>query len=135
MYSIKFIYSRNNTIEHQFQKSIRPSEISSTLLNFKKQKLKRITQCYADNNTFTRLVRLRFIFNDQPPKSFGSCLVKSQLDDNFPNHVIGYALGKIYQYLTGFQFVWYNICPLNSQVKLCEESNPDPILEKTIYKD
>jgi hypothetical protein len=89
------------------------------LLNFKNRNLTNTIQYYENDNQFPRLCGLAFTFADEPPGSFGSSRGKTSVIDSLSNHVFGYARGKKNQYLNGFQFVYYKICPINNTVTLC----------------
>jgi hypothetical protein len=135
MYSIKFIYSQNKSIEHRLRNLTRLNQPILSSLDFEKRDIQEITQCYKNNNGSTRLVGLFFAFKDKSSVLLGSCHEQIYLEDKFSNHIFGYALGKVAQYLTGFQFIWYKICPLHNRVILCANHDPYILPLDAFYKD
>lgn len=135
LYSIKFIYSQNKSIEHKLRNFTRLNQPILSSLDFQKRNIQEITQCYKNNNRSTYLVGLSFVFKDKPSVLFGSCHEQMSLEDKFSNHIFGYASGKMTQYLHGLQFIWYKICPLHDRVIFCANHNSYIIPLDTFYKD
>ncbi len=135
MYSIKFLYSQNKSMEHTLRNLTRLNPPTLSSLDFEQRYIQEITQCYKSTNGSTRLVGLFFAFKDKSSILLGSCHEKFYLEDKFSNHIFGYASGKTAQYLNGLQFTWYKICPLHNRVTFCTSHDPYILQSKAFYKD
>jgi hypothetical protein len=136
LHSFNFTYSGNKIIEHRLEHASRPDKLLKRL-NFEKRRLTSTTQYYKNVNQSLHLCGLAFTFEDGTPKNilFGSSDDKTSVIDSLSNHVFGYARGRKDQYLNGFQFVYYKICPVNNTVESCKVVRPYAIPENSIYRD
>ena len=135
MYSINFTYSNNKTAEYRLKNPTRLNKPTSQSLEFKSGTIKSITQCYKNTNGSSRLVGLLIVLNNNNSTLFGSCHEHIHEVDKFSNYVFGYVLAKMDQYLNGFQFVWYEICPINNQVTSCGDSDHYTLPSSKFYDD
>lgn len=133
MYSITFVYSQNKSVTHELDKNNRFPQTTAPPLYLKDQDLQEISQCYRNNSESTYLVGLKFKFKDNV-QFRGQCAGHTSIEDRFPRHTFGFASGKKTEHLTGFQFIWYNVCSYHSQITSCKY-HVDELNSGFKYKD
>lgn len=136
MYSIKFLYTHNKSLEHTLKNLTRLTHRPTlSSVDFQQRNLQEISQCYRNESGSIHLVGLYFAFKDKSSVLFGSCHQQIYLEDKFSNHIFGYATGRTSQFLNGLQFFWYKICPVHSRVTFCTNHHSYQFDLKDFYND
>lgn len=124
LYSLEFHYSNNKSIVHQLRNVTRLHPPVPLRLIFPEPNVSEITQCFQNESlTIQSLVGLRFRFQGKQLPLLGSCNGRIQQAEVYSDKILGYAQGKTEAFLQGFQFVWYQICPLRNEVKSCVDDD------------